>query len=275
MQTLLYCVNCYTLHTATYCPHSKKSTDSNKQNKEKKEKKMTLSIAGVTWPTTQYVCQEGKWKLKHSLCNILHPPFLYYVKIFSSALLNCSCHNERNQDSHPYKAVLLIQGYHFIHPQLLVTTCWVAYVIHPAHSLPCCHSTFWRACKVSTVICSCYTDFCTVHTLNTTGTRALSQGKSGMSTALTTHPHLLPRLRMGKAIQLYSPSVFVACYKINFTYIWYRRSWSNVVGIPTTILDDLGFQSRQGKIFFCYPKCPDRLWGPPSPLFNGYRVSLE
>jgi hypothetical protein len=48
MLTVLYSTNCYTLHTATYCPHRKISTDSDKHKNEKKEKKMTLSIVDVT-----------------------------------------------------------------------------------------------------------------------------------------------------------------------------------------------------------------------------------
>jgi hypothetical protein len=27
----------------------------------------------------------------------------------------------------------------------------------------------------------------------------------------------------------------------------------------------------EAKGFFLYPLCPDRLWGPPSLLYNGYR----
>ena len=34
-------------------------------------------------------------------------------------------------------------------------------------------------------------------------------------------------------------------------------------------LDDPGIESRWGEIF---RTCPDRPWGPPSLLFNGYRV---
>jgi len=35
------------------------------------------------------------------------------------------------------------------------------------------------------------------------------------------------------------------------------------------VLDGPGIESRGGEIF---PTCPDRLWGPPSLLYNGYRV---
>jgi hypothetical protein len=36
-------------------------------------------------------------------------------------------------------------------------------------------------------------------------------------------------------------------------------------------LDDRGSIPGRGKGFFLYPLCPDRLWGPPSLLYNGYR----
>jgi hypothetical protein len=42
-------------------------------------------------------------------------------------------------------------------------------------------------------------------------------------------------------------------------------------------LDDraIGVRSPAGaKDFFLYPLCPDRLWGPPSLLYNGYRGSF-
>jgi hypothetical protein len=42
------------------------------------------------------------------------------------------------------------------------------------------------------------------------------------------------------------------------------------VGIVTGYgLDGLGIESRLGEIF---RTCPDRPWGPPSLLYNGYRV---
>jgi hypothetical protein len=39
-------------------------------------------------------------------------------------------------------------------------------------------------------------------------------------------------------------------------------------------LDDRATAVRfpaEAKGFFLYPLCPDRLWGPPSLLYNGYR----
>ena len=44
----------------------------------------------------------------------------------------------------------------------------------------------------------------------------------------------------------------------------------SVVGIATAYgLDGPGIESRWGEIFRI---CPDRPWGPPSLLYNGYRV---
>jgi hypothetical protein len=40
-------------------------------------------------------------------------------------------------------------------------------------------------------------------------------------------------------------------------------------------LDDRGLIPGRGKGFFLYPLCPDRLWGPPSLLYNGYRGVLS
>ena len=43
-----------------------------------------------------------------------------------------------------------------------------------------------------------------------------------------------------------------------------------VVGIATRYgLDSLGWNPGEGEIFRI---CPDRPWGPPSFLYNGYRV---
>jgi len=40
-----------------------------------------------------------------------------------------------------------------------------------------------------------------------------------------------------------------------------------MTGLPA---DEPGFESHQGKTFFCSPKHPDSLWGPPSLLVNKY-----
>jgi hypothetical protein len=48
------------------------------------------------------------------------------------------------------------------------------------------------------------------------------------------------------------------------------RSRDSSVGIATAYgLEGPGIESRWGEIFRAYP---DRLWGPPSLLYNGYRV---
>jgi hypothetical protein len=57
----------------------------------------------------------------------------------------------------------------------------------------------------------------------------------------------------------------------------YRKP-NNVTGytldIHGALLQRGGSSPGRGKRFFFSPKRPDRLWGPPSPLFNGYRGSF-
>jgi len=56
----------------------------------------------------------------------------------------------------------------------------------------------------------------------------------------------------------------------NRTYRYNTCGPSSVVGIATAYgLDGPGIKSRWGEIF---RTCPDRPWGPPSLLYNGYRV---
>jgi len=50
----------------------------------------------------------------------------------------------------------------------------------------------------------------------------------------------------------------MACYTVNFNILFYLRA----------ILEGPGIESRWGEIFRSYP---DRLRGPPSLLYNGYR----
>jgi hypothetical protein len=53
-----------------------------------------------------------------------------------------------------------------------------------------------------------------------------------------------------------------------------NRSRGSVVGIATDYgLDAQGVGVRVpiGSRIFCSPRCPDRFWGPPNLLFNGYR----
>jgi hypothetical protein len=57
--------------------------------------------------------------------------------------------------------------------------------------------------------------------------------------------------------------------KINSNYMLYSGPGSSV-GIATAYgLDGPGIESRWGEIF---RTSPDRPWGPPSLLYNGYRV---
>jgi hypothetical protein len=54
-----------------------------------------------------------------------------------------------------------------------------------------------------------------------------------------------------------------------------NRSWVSSGSIVSGYgLDDRGSIPGRGKGFFLYPLCPDRLWGPPSLLSNGYRGSF-
>jgi hypothetical protein len=53
-----------------------------------------------------------------------------------------------------------------------------------------------------------------------------------------------------------------------------REQGSSVSIVPGYGLDDRAIEVRspaEAKGFFLHPLCPDRLWGPPSFLYNGYR----
>ena len=54
-------------------------------------------------------------------------------------------------------------------------------------------------------------------------------------------------------------------------YIYIKHAgWDSTVGIVTRYrVDDLGIESQWGEISRTHP---DRLWGPPNLLYNGYRV---
>jgi hypothetical protein len=49
-----------------------------------------------------------------------------------------------------------------------------------------------------------------------------------------------------------------------------RSRGSSVSIVSDYALDDWGSIPGGGKGFFLHPLCPDRLWGPPSLLYNGY-----
>jgi len=58
--------------------------------------------------------------------------------------------------------------------------------------------------------------------------------------------------------------------KQRYYYYYYFCGTGSVVGIATAYgLDGPGIESRWGEIFHT---SPDRPWGPPSILYNGYRV---
>jgi hypothetical protein len=60
-------------------------------------------------------------------------------------------------------------------------------------------------------------------------------------------------------------------------YFKYCKPVSSVSIVSDYGLDDRAIEVRfpaQAKGFFLYPLCPDRLWGPPSLLYNGYRGSI-
>jgi len=58
--------------------------------------------------------------------------------------------------------------------------------------------------------------------------------------------------------------------EINFRYLGTKNGPDRVVGIATAYgLDGPGIESRWGEIF---RSSSDRPWGPPSFLYNGYRV---
>jgi len=58
---------------------------------------------------------------------------------------------------------------------------------------------------------------------------------------------------------------------MGFFYLFaFIRVFGSSVGIATGYgLDDPGIKSRWGEIF---RTCPDRPWGPPSLLYNGYWI---
>jgi hypothetical protein len=60
-------------------------------------------------------------------------------------------------------------------------------------------------------------------------------------------------------------------------YIIFGESGSSVSVVSSYRLDDRANVIRspaEAKGFLFYPLCPDRLWGPPSVLYNGYRGSF-
>jgi hypothetical protein len=67
-------------------------------------------------------------------------------------------------------------------------------------------------------------------------------------------------------------------YTLYISYLLYRGNWNSVVGIATDYrLEDPGVEVgvQVGSRIFSCPRRPDRLWGPHSLLFNGYRGSFH
>jgi hypothetical protein len=89
--------------------------------------------------------------------------------------------------------------------------------------------------------------------------RSLSTGR------LVTGPHAtLPELSLGTDVGFY-------------TDISIAEPGSSVSIVSGYGLDDRAIEVRcptETKGFFLQPLCPDRLWGPPSLLYNGYRGSF-
>jgi hypothetical protein len=56
----------------------------------------------------------------------------------------------------------------------------------------------------------------------------------------------------------------------SFPYHLWGAQDSSVSIVTGYKLDGSGIESRGGGEIFC--PCPDRSWGPPSLLYNGYRV---
>jgi hypothetical protein len=77
---------------------------------------------------------------------------------------------------------------------------------------------------------------------------------------------LLSFSKQGKIREIYIVARCIRCEAVT--------SVSIVAGYG---LDDRKIEVRspaEEKRFFLYPLCLDQLWGPPSFLFNGYRVSF-
>jgi hypothetical protein len=71
------------------------------------------------------------------------------------------------------------------------------------------------------------------------------------------------------------------CVPVSYLYKLKSKRWSEPVSSVSIVsgygLDDgaIEFGSpAEAKAFLLYPLCPDRLWGPPSPLHIGYRGSF-
>jgi hypothetical protein len=82
------------------------------------------------------------------------------------------------------------------------------------------------------------------------------------------------RLGTGK---IYGPISSYACVDdVIISCIFYWIQAVSSVGIATDCeMDGRGSTPGTGKRFLSSPQRPDRLWGPPNPLSNGYRGAIS
>jgi hypothetical protein len=81
-------------------------------------------------------------------------------------------------------------------------------------------------------------------------------------------PRTVQPVRVAIPIELSRHTVVYYCY-MYYVYFYFRGPGSSVGIAIGYALDGPGIESRWGEIF---RTCPDRPWGPPSLLYNGYRV---
>jgi hypothetical protein len=71
----------------------------------------------------------------------------------------------------------------------------------------------------------------------------------------------------------YSEGILII-FNTTFMDLWSYQLSQYSVWLGAGRPGDRGSIPGRGKEFFLYPLCPDRLWGPPSLLYNGYRGSF-
>jgi hypothetical protein len=78
-----------------------------------------------------------------------------------------------------------------------------------------------------------------------------------------------------KSWSYFTQNILRVCYIVQSVKVVYWNSRDSSVGIATALsrLDDRGVGVRIPVVWriFSYPRRPDRLWGPPNLLSNGYR----
>ena len=100
----------------------------------------------------------------------------------------------------------------------------------------------------------------------------LPPGYKSRGVKLTIHPSLIPRLRVDRNTT--HPPMWPWNAETTFTFIsrGFLVGRDVAVGIATRYgLDGPGIEPRGGEIFIC----PQRPWGPPSLLYNGYNVFFQ